>query len=228
MADANRVEAVERALSILEAFTAQDHELSLATLATRTGLYKSTILRLLGSLERFGYIRRSGAGLYRLGPSLRRLANISLPSDDHEAIIRPHLIDLNRITSETAAFFIRSGDDRLCQYRENSRRPIRHHLDEGVILPLKRGASGRVLLAFGGATGEPYDIIRSQGYYFSYGERDPDVMAVAVPVFNRKGLLLGSLSVSALRSRFDGSPSTEALILLQEHAAALREVLDDA
>ncbi|MGO2393107.1 MAG: helix-turn-helix domain-containing protein, partial [Halomonas sp.] len=72
----NRVEAVERALTILEAFTDQERSLSLVTLAERTGLYKSTILRLIGSLERFGYIVREGDGTYALGPSLWRLGNL--------------------------------------------------------------------------------------------------------------------------------------------------------
>ena len=56
-----RVEAVERALSILDAFTAERPSLSLAELAERTGFYPSTILRLASSLARFGYMHR-GAG----------------------------------------------------------------------------------------------------------------------------------------------------------------------
>jgi len=54
----DRVEAVERALGILGAFTAEQGALSLRELAGATGLYKSTILRLCGSLEHFGYLRR--------------------------------------------------------------------------------------------------------------------------------------------------------------------------
>ena len=78
----DRVEAVERALTILEAFREGEEALSLAALAEKTGFYKSTILRLAASLERFGYLARTPTGLYRLGPSLWRLGSLYRRSFD--------------------------------------------------------------------------------------------------------------------------------------------------
>ncbi|WP_162165728.1 helix-turn-helix domain-containing protein [Roseomonas gilardii] len=57
-----RVEAVERALSILDAFSNETPRLSLAEIAARTGFYPSTILRLAASLDRFGYLHRGEDG----------------------------------------------------------------------------------------------------------------------------------------------------------------------
>ena len=51
-----KVASVERALSILEAFSDGTSRLSLAELSVRTGFYRSTILRLTDSLRRFGYM----------------------------------------------------------------------------------------------------------------------------------------------------------------------------
>ena len=65
----DRVESVERALSILDVFRQGRKTMTLAELAQATGLYKSTILRIAGSLERFGYLRRSEDGTYRRGPA---------------------------------------------------------------------------------------------------------------------------------------------------------------
>lgn len=221
--DQNRVEAVERALTVLDAFRGGEPELSLATLATRTGLYKSTILRLLGSLERFGYVQRSVSGLYRIGPTPWQLGHLFRSASFLETTIRQHLSELAAETGETAAFYIRSGKERLCLYRVNSKKPIRHHLDEGVVLPLAFGASGRVLMAFSGEPGEPYEHIRQTGHHISRGERDPDVMAVAVPIFAPSGELDGALSVSALLRRFDGAPAERALAALQRHAEMLND-----
>ena len=67
MADEGGVAAVDRALSILDAFTESDAKLSLAEISKRTGLYKSTVLRLMKSLEKFGYMFRSEDGAYSLG-----------------------------------------------------------------------------------------------------------------------------------------------------------------
>ena len=59
MAGAAGVAAVDRALAIRDAFTDQDQKLSLAELAKRTGLYKSTAIRLAKSLEKGRYLHRS-------------------------------------------------------------------------------------------------------------------------------------------------------------------------
>ena len=74
MSDEGGVAAVERALSILDALT--DDKTSLAELSKRTGLYKSTVLRLSKSLERFGYIMRSEDGSYRLGSKVLLLGSL--------------------------------------------------------------------------------------------------------------------------------------------------------
>lgn len=70
------VAAVDRALLILSAFREDDTALSLALLARRTGLYKSTILRLLQSLLRAGYVVRLPDGNYVIGPEPARLAGM--------------------------------------------------------------------------------------------------------------------------------------------------------
>jgi DNA-binding IclR family transcriptional regulator len=61
-----RVESVERALTLLEAFGGGGESLSLNDLATATGFYRSTILRLAASLQRMGYLHRDADGRFRL------------------------------------------------------------------------------------------------------------------------------------------------------------------
>ncbi|WP_347140524.1 IclR family transcriptional regulator [Paracoccus sp. SSK6] len=221
----NRVDAVERALLILDAFQEGRTSLSLAALAQETGLYKSTILRLAGSLERFGYLARDDRGVYHLGPSLWRLGSLYRRSFDLEEHIRPELRRIVEATTETAAFYVREGAERICLYRLNSPRSVRHHLEEGTRLPLDRGAGGRVLLAYDGCPGEPYEDIRRTGHYTSLGERDPEIAAVSVPVFDSAGRLRGALSASALLGRFGPAARRGAIEALKESAARLRTSL---
>ena len=68
--------AVDRALSLLAAYRADDGPLPLATLAARTHLYKSTALRLLASLVHAGLLRRQDDGRYALGVEVARLHRI--------------------------------------------------------------------------------------------------------------------------------------------------------
>ena len=72
-----RVEAVERALTLLEVFNEHQPELSLTELSLATGFYKSTILRLMASLEVFGFVVRNERGMYRIGPACARLAPLA-------------------------------------------------------------------------------------------------------------------------------------------------------
>lgn len=220
-----RVLAVERALAILEAFAAGGPRLPLAELARRTGLYRSTILRLAASLERFGYLNRDGDGQFRLGPTLWRLGVLYQNAFDLADYVRPVLRQVVDEVGETAAFYVREGDRRICLYRVNSPRTVSSHLEEGAELPLDRGASARVLVAFTGGKGELYEKVRRRGSYASLGERDPDTAAVAVPVLGRGQKLLGALGVTGPRNRFDRAACARMARILLGKAGSLGRAL---
>ena len=211
-----RVEAVERALTILDAFDEDRVRLTLAEIAQRTGLYPSTILRLAGSLARFGYLHRDDDGRFRLGPTPLRLGHLYRQTFDLTDYVRPALARLSETTGETAAFYVRDGDKRICLYRHHATRMIRHHLEEGARLPLDRGAGGRVLLAFTGATDPDSASIRASGFCVSLGERDPETAAIAAPVYGANDVFLGALGIVGLRSRFEG----ERISILREALCA--------
>ena len=219
------VDAVTRALAILKAFEPERAEMTLTEIAERTDLYKSTVLRLAASLEAGGFLVRGNDRLFRPGPELWRLGSLYRRSLDMGELIRPTLRRLVEATSETASFYIRDGDDRICLYRVNSPRAVRHHLDEGQRLPLDRGAAGHILGAYANATWPNKKKIRGQGYYVSLGERDPEVAAAAVPVIDNQGKLRGALSVSAIRSRFDAQAQKVAIKALQAEAEVLAGLL---
>lgn len=200
--DAKGVDAVERALTLLDAFQSGKRTLSLHELAQATGFYKSTILRLAASLERFGYLRRREDNRYQLGPACARLASAHGAAFDFSEVLQAAIKELAEASDETVSYYVRDGAERVCVFRQNSTRSIRHHVDEGARLPLDRGAAGLVLLAFGGEKGPRFDRIRSDGYVVSLGERDPDAAAVSVPLFDAHDQLLGALTISGLRSRF--------------------------
>lgn len=216
------VAAVERALAILECFEAGQDSLSLKTLSDRTGLYKSTILRLSTSLEKYGYLRRREDGHFQLGPTLWRLGVQYRNRFDAAAHIRPVLKHLSEATGESASFYVRDGDVRICLIRHNSSQPIRHHLDEGARLPLDRGAAGRLIRAYTErGPHEDADAIKRDGHAVSLGERDPDTASIAVPVLSAEGAFLGALVVSGLSSRFDKDARAKAIELTKTAAESL-------
>lgn len=76
MSEETGVAAVDRALSILAAFSPNDRSLTLTQIAERTGLYKSTVLRLIESLARAHYLVRITDGSYQIGPKPLQLGAI--------------------------------------------------------------------------------------------------------------------------------------------------------
>jgi DNA-binding IclR family transcriptional regulator len=217
----HRVEAVERALSLLDAFSEAEPELNLASLARRAGLYPSTALRLCGSLERCGYLVRDARGVYRPGGKLKRLArlhDLAFPLGD---VLRPVLQRLAETTGETAAFYVREGDRRICLFRVNGLRPVRSHLDEGAVLPLDRGAAGHVLMAYTATSAPKHDEIRRTGHCVSRGERDTDSAAIAIPLFDAEGAFRGALGLAGPITRFGDDAAPRLLKYLRAEGGAL-------
>jgi DNA-binding IclR family transcriptional regulator len=213
------VAAVDRALLLLTAFRQGDGVLSLKELTARTGLVKSTALRLLGSLQHFGFVHRRADG-YALGPEISRLQAVHAASFDLRDVVLPVLRALSAETQESATFYVRQGDQRLCLYRVDSPQPLRDHGRAGDLFPLDRGSGGRVLLAFSGAEGEIYDRIRQDKLIVIASDRVPDLAGAAAPVFEAGGGLAGSVTLIMPATRCQpshGERVREAAIELTRH-----------
>jgi DNA-binding IclR family transcriptional regulator len=221
MAVTTGVAAVERALSLLDAFTDQDPQLSLAELAKRTQLYKSTVLRLARSLETYGYLVRAEDGMYRLGSKVLHLGSLYQRHLHTADIVPEALRAVVAEIKEGASFYVRDGDRRLCLHRVDALRSVRDSVHEGDRLPLNVGAAGHVIRAFSGSSGSHYEKVRGQMYAASFGERDPEVAAVACPVFGLNQKLLGALAVSGPLYRIEAIGVEPMLRVLLKHAVHL-------
>jgi DNA-binding IclR family transcriptional regulator len=190
------VATLDRALSILGAFTAARPLPTLAEIAGHTRIGKSTVLRMLASLQHADLVLRLPDGRYALGAAVERLQRVRAASVPIGSLVMPVLRDLAAATGESASFYVRQGDQRLCLFRVDSARPVRDHLQVGALLPLNRGAAGRVLLACAGARGALYARIRREGVAVLAGDRDAEVAGVAAPVFDASGALAGAVTLS--------------------------------
>jgi DNA-binding IclR family transcriptional regulator len=221
MSEEGGVAAVDRALTILDAFTIDDHSLTLTEISKRVGFYKSTTLRLTESLERFGYLHRLPDGAYRLGSKPLFLGLQYQKHFKSSDIVPPVLRKIVEDLQEGASFFVRDNERRVCLHRADSARAIRDSIHEGESLPIDVGASGHILLAFSGQSGERYDKIRSQLYAISIGERDPETAAIACPVFSVGQKIAGALSVSGPRYRFEDETVNKMIPVLKKYGAEL-------
>lgn len=193
--------AVRRAMRVLEAFGGENAYLSLAELSRRTGYHRSTVLRLARTLALDDYLAQQPDGSWRLAHAAGWLGACYQATFNVHDVVEPMLRDLSIATGESATFYVREGNQRICVARIDGSKSIRHHVRVGLTLPLELGSPGRVLLAFSGAEGEPYESIRRAGYATSLGERDPEVSSISAPVYGIQWKLLGAIGISGPTSR---------------------------
>lgn len=222
--DKGTVRAVERALDILLCFSGTEMELGLSDIAKKVDLHKSTVHRLLASLEAKGFIRRNPqTEKYRLGWSILELVSNVYQSDDLASIVVPEMTRLRDQVGETISLYIRVGKERIRTQAVESTQPIRRVANIGQRLPLYLGASGKVLLAWSEPQviddvmqdpEWPNDLLKSDflaalektrqnGYAVSIEEREAGAAALAVPIFGRDQQIAAALSVSGPVDRFN-------------------------
>lgn len=218
---ANRTESVERALSILSAFSTQKPIMTLAEIAEETGLHKSTILRLTNSMRIYGFIQRDENGGFSVGPSVWRLGLIFRRDFTRREHVAPSLKILAEATGETASFYVRAGNERVCLYRENSPNLLRFHVEEGMRLRLSTGASGLVLRRYSGEDVGDLSLFNESGTVSAVGQTNPNISSISTPVFTGTSELAGALTVSGLATRFDEEARAKAIPLLESLAKSL-------
>ncbi len=218
------VASAGRTLTLLSAFRKGDDAVSLAELTARTGLVKTTIMRLAISLEEHGYLIRLPDGSYRLGAELFRLGSVYQQSFRVEAHVMPALERLVAATSESASFYVRSGEQRLCLYRVDSPHRLRLHVRQGDMLPMDNSAIAQVLRIFGSTPPAPEASTVVVPLYTG-GERDPHVAGMATPVFGPGESFAGALCLTGPVTRFTREVAKDAAGVLSGVASDLTRSL---
>ena len=228
-ADGSSGRSSARLVAALEALTRAEEGMGLAELSLAVGAPKSSLLGILRSLVRLGYLAHAH-GLYRLGPRSFRLAADMLAVRRFPSLVRPVLQDLHTQTEETV--FLVQLDDvaRRVTYVEgiDSPNPVRYTVPTGTTRPLYVSAGGLMLLAFQDPgfidtylRAVPLDpltprtitdvaklrqrlqTIRREGFGVSIGETVPGAAGIAAPIFNADGSVTAGLLIAAPIERFE-------------------------
>ena len=195
---AQGVNAAERALAVLDAFIG-DGSRGLAELAKATGLAKPTVLRLLVSLERAGYVVRLNGGRYQLGAKLMQLGATYRNNFRLDQHVLPVLEQLTAATRESATFHIREGEHRLMLFRVESSQAVRDVPKPAVLIPLDETSTGHVLKTAQWPLQERDGRVPA---YASAGVYDAQTASVSTAVFAAGPVLAGALTVSGPIGRF--------------------------
>lgn len=207
------VDRVERITSIISLMAKSDGPCRVTELASVLTIDKSSISRILASLEKNQWVKKLPDDTYILGDKILEISLSVLSGINIRQVSLPYLYELNSQTRETAALALRVDFEDIIVDQVESQNSVRHVLNIGVRYPLWSGATGKAILAHIEeseidevihllerstdsilASGEQLDTdnlreelaaIRKLGYAKSVGERTPVTSAIAAPVFER-------------------------------------------
>ena len=191
--------AVEKALALLDCFRPGEESLTLTALAQLSGYHKTTVYRLMNSLERMHYVIRRESGVYTLGPRLLYLGKLYEQSFHLASIVQPALHALATATGESATWYVIENSQRLCLFRAEPSEGLRETRLPGTFLPLDNSAIGQVLRLWG--LNEPLFESAPDLPLFTSGIRDPHIAAFSLPVFGEGDKFLAALALTGPSSR---------------------------
>jgi DNA-binding IclR family transcriptional regulator len=239
--DAGGVRSVQRAVEIMSLLTEQRPSVTIREIVEATGLPKTTVLRIVQTLESGGLLSATPNG-YLAGPGLWRWAHLAKNSWEPPEEARALMRELVARQRETVNIYVVHHAARVCIAQEESPMPLRHVVRVGDELPLWAGASSKVLLrdappdileriARSAPAGPEHlpvltDGIASAaraGYAVSHGEREVGLSAAAVPILGQQGDVVASVSYSGPTSRFPDDRIPDLIADLQWAAGQLTD-----
>lgn len=249
---ARRPAVIAKAGALMEAL-AQER---IATSGRLTELLEepvTSVYRMLATLAEAGWVEQLGPrGAYRVGSRMLALAGDLNRRLDIRRAAGPVLREIHQATGETTFLCIRRGTRAVCIERIDGIRVNSRVLKLGESLPLHVGAAPRALLAFEQRTAwDEYaavvtssgttwrdlrsrsefladlEQIRAQGFVRSDNNVTPGIAAIGAPIFDHRGDVVASLSVSGLREGILAAPrdSRSVLDLVLQGARTLSDYL---
>jgi len=222
------IESIKRAIQVLNSFKLKEKELGVTELSKKLNLHKSTIHRILVTLEDEGFVvKNQFSQKYHLSIKLFELGYIVQNQVEIRSVALPIMKELAKKTEESVDLNIISDGKRVSIEKIESTQDIRHIIQLGKSLPLYCGGSGKVLLAFlsdeeidkfitqekleklgPNTITDPIKLkehlkqIRENGHAISFEERVKGSVSIGAPILDYSGKVIASLSVSGPISRF--------------------------
>ena len=217
----NTINSIKRAIQILNLYRDGERYIGITEMARRLDLSKTTVFRVVRSLEAEGWlVQSSDSSKYGLGFEILAVASSLYRRYDWRDIVLEVMTDLKNVVDETVILSAYAVDAGICIEKVDCAEQIKLASERGQIIPLHAGATGKTLLAnlpkeerkrilqkelvrYTDRTlvdpeklWEELDQIQKQGYAVTTGESNEGAMAIGVPIFDREGKLLYGLSVA--------------------------------
>ena len=236
------VRAVDRAIAILQCFSADKPALSVLEIQRRVGLSRPTLYRLLQTLAATGLVKAEGdPQRFRLAHGVMQLAHVWLAGLNEVDAARPILEKLRESTGETAALFVLREQKRICVLELESHHALTIVRGIGDAGDITVGATGKAILAYldPGRRDAIVDRVtkarradlvkaleeaRNRGFATTHGEIIVGAVAIAAPTFNLNGEVAGCVGVFGPKARVKDAdiPRFGALVMQAANAISLQ------
>lgn len=216
------------AMTILQAleYIGGDRSRRLSDIVLHLGRPKSTVLRLLDTLVRAGFVKRIAPGEYGVTIKLWRLGTHALDGRMLESLILPAIKKMTIDTGESGLYAIYENGFSVFVEKVDSPQPVAASVAIGARAPAFATATGKSMLAFqtpdeiervlrSATVCTKYTItdydklqrqlaeVRSKRIAFSFGEWREDIAGAAAPVFDRHDQIVGAIGISCPRGRVE-------------------------
>jgi DNA-binding IclR family transcriptional regulator len=212
-------------LRVLESFSITEPVLGVTEIARKVDLHKSSVSRILATLERGGYVERdAGTGRFRLGLGLIALTGPLLANLDVRRIAQPELEELTRRSGETTALMVWNGHEAVVVEQVQSPKQVKHSASVGTRYDTYQSSSVQVFLSemprpevqrlferrlivgpedssSSAAYLDELDDVRHRGYAVNDGRTSIEEVGIAAPVHDHRGVLVAAILLSAPRFR---------------------------
>jgi IclR family KDG regulon transcriptional repressor len=218
------IQALDRALQIVDLFDEHTTELKITEISVRMGLHKSTVHSLLKTLMLHGYIGQDAdSGKYKLGLKLIEKGQLMMQTLDIRAVAKKNLTDLCMRTGQTTHLVIMSGKEGIYIDKVEGVKAVIRYSRLGGRVPLHCSAVGKVLAAFQSEEKQrkllsDYTItihtpntigdmtrfleelaqVRKQGFAIDNQENEPGVRCVAAPIYDHSRQTVAAISLSTM------------------------------
>ncbi|MDR6912732.1 DNA-binding IclR family transcriptional regulator [Rhodococcus fascians] len=241
-------QSLSRALTILGLLG--DGSKSLDELAAVLGVHKTTVLRLLRTMESDRFVSHGADHRYQLGSRLFELANHALEQRDVRTVARPHLAALNSDTGQTVHLATYEAGEVIYIDKFDAQQSVRMYSRVGRPAPLHCTAVGKILVAGRPraereeiarritytpftertiSTPEQYlrelELVDQQGFAEDREEHESFVNCIGCAVHNGTGDVVAAVSMSVPDMLLDHQQVLAALPAVRGTAAAISEGL---
>jgi IclR family transcriptional regulator, KDG regulon repressor len=229
------IQSLARGLKILDLLSQAQDGISITELADKLGVDKGSASRLVSTLARYGYAEKDEVTRrYHLGPQVVSLSRSVLTRLPLREAAKPFLRQLMEQTGECAHLAVQAQGKVLYIDQVESPATLRVNAQVGTMNPLHCTALGKALLAFGDidipdmlerftpqtikskrALQQNLEEIRQTGYAVDNEEFDLGVRCIAVPIFDFRDKVVGSIGISGPATRItpEQLPSLAAIVV---------------